>query len=306
MEFSKGPTMKIPLGVSVESKPTFGDLLDQAKRRVSLMAAGQESLAYIANEGFILEARIGINDGKFELDAKIQVKPQVDFFGHQGGGSRGRATDLSRQDDEEQKAVDETVAAVGNSARLLDRVAEAMGTSTNLAAELRNMERKEGVDTQPARRFIYLKQEAFVVDVEDEQIPFKSHAVRTAVADVEPVSVVMTLVESRSDSVVARGLINVTQGGSASAGVRSGGTHEFRFVHLEGWQKTVLEAARWLKLPIRLVAVEAISTCSLDQRPADVHQVHNWLELLEKTFIELGRIRNECNGGRAEELRDAA
>ena len=306
MEFGTGPTMKIPLGISVESKPTFGDLFDRAKRRVSLMAAGQESLEYIVNEVFILGARIEIKDGKFELDAKIQIKPQIDFFGHQAGGGRGRASDLSRQDDDEQKAVDETAAAVGNSARLLDRVAEAMGTSTNLAVELRNMERKEGVDTQPARRFIYLKQEEFVVDVEDEHILFKSHVVRTAVADVEPVSVVMTLVESRSDSVVARGLINVTQGGSTSAGVRSGGTHEFRFVHLEGWQKTVLEAARWLKLPIRLKAVETISTCSLEQRPVDVHQVHNWLELLENTYIELGRILNDSNAGRVEELRDAA
>lgn len=306
MDADKRPTLKIQLGISVDSMPTFGDLLDRAKRQVSLVAAGQESLSFVKNESFILGTRLDVKDGNFELNASIPVKTQTDFFGHKADGRRGRGPGLCRQDDEEQMAVDEAVAAVENSSRILDRVAKAMSTSANLSAELMNIEKKEGVDTQPARSFIYRKQAEFMVALEDEKIPFKSHAVRAAVADPGSFNVDISIVESRSDSVLVRGYINALHGDVGSSNVRAGGIHEFRFVRLEGWQKAVLEAARWLNLPIHVVAVRAISTCTLNNLPAEVHQVHNWAELLGSTLVALLSIQNATNSGCVEDQRDAA
>lgn len=306
MDADKRPTMKIPLGIAVDSMPTFGDLFDRAKRQVALVAAGQESLAYIKNEGFILGARLDVKDGNFELKAPIPVKPQADFFEHRVEGRRGRGFGLNRQDDDEQKAVDEAINAVVNSSRILDRVAAAINTSANLSAELKCLEKKEGVDTKPARRFIYHKQAEFIVAVEDENIPFKSHVVRAAVADPSIFNVDMTIVESRSESLVVRGLINVIHGDVGSASVRAGGIHEFRFVRLESWQKALLEAARWFNLPISLMAVKSVSTCTLNNLPAEVHQVQNWAELLDGTLAALQRIQNTSNNGCVEDLRDAA
>ena len=144
-----------------------------------------------------------------------------------------------------------------------------------------------------------------MVDVEEQTIPFQSHVVRTAVANAESVEVLMTRVQSRAESTVVRGLVREVKGDGSNVGVQSGGAHEFRFVRLEGWQKVALEAACWLELPIRLVAVETVSTCTLAYRPLDVHQVHNWLEIFENTFMALQEIRDALNGerldGRGEE-----
>lgn len=168
------------------------------------------------------------------------------------------------------------------------------------------MEKKEGVDTKPARRFIYHKQAEFIVAVEDENILFKSHVVRAAVADPGNFNVDISIVESRSESLVVRGLIHEIHGEVGSSSVRAGGVLEFRFVRLEGWQKTLLEAARWLNLPISLVAGKAVSTCTLNNLPAEVHEVHNWSDLLDSTQAALQRIQNATNSGCVEEQRDAA
>ena len=300
--------MKIPLGISVQARPTFGDLYDRAKQRVSLIAAGQELLKYVSDEAFILSAHIEVNEGRFELDATIPINPQIDFLGHEQENSGHGTNPMLRRDDAEQQAIDETVAAIQNSSRIVDRVAEAMASlpSSQLATEIKRLEKKEGVDTKPARSFIYLKQEGFVVDVDDEAIQFRAHVVRTAVANAETCEVVMTRVQPRSESTLVRGLVHETNGDGRYGGVQSGGAHEFRFVGLEGWQKVVLESACWLQLPIRLAAVETVSTCTLAYRPNDVHQVHNWIELLEDTFMTLRKIRDALNERHSERRSEAA
>lgn len=308
IEINKGHIMKIPLGIAVDATPTFGELFDRAVQRGELMAAGQELLKCLTDEAFIRGSRLEISEGRFQLSAKIPANPQADFIGHARNNPGVIANPLLRQDDVEQQAIDETVAGIENGARTLERVAEAMATlpSASLAAEVKKMEKTEGIDTKPARSFIYLKQDGFAVEVEDETIQFRAHAVRTAVADPESVELVMTRVQSRSESTVVRGLVHAAKGDGKYVGLQAGGTHEFRFVRLEGWQKVVLEAACWLELPVRLVASETVSTCTLEYKPADVHQVHNWPQLLADTLLALQRIRDAANDGRPCELRDAA
>ncbi len=304
MSESDGPIIKIPLGLSVESRPMIGDLFDRARSQASLIAAGQKELDYLVDEVYLRKGRLDVKNGRFELLAKIAVKAQPDFFGHKLRA--GRAASLLRHDEEEQQVVDEALAAVQNSSRLLDRVAVAMTTSVNLAEELKKIESKEAVNTHPARRFIYLKQEEFIVEVEEEKVLFKAHAVRTAVSHPDAVKVTMTPVESRSSSTVVRGLIHVAEGGDSCDGIQSGGLHEFRFVGLEDWQKAILEVSRGLKFPVKLIAVETVSTCSLMRRPADVHQVLNWPDLLEKTVKALTCIFDGLNDRQAEGQREAA
>jgi hypothetical protein len=306
MDTGKVPTMKIPLGLSVESRPTFGDLMERAEKRITLIVAGQKVLDFAAAKSFVRGARLQVDDGNYELSAEIPTKPQADFIGN-GQEKSFHPTGLRRKDEDEQQAVNEVVYAMENSSQLLDRVADAMATSPNLKAELRAIEKKEGVDTHPAQRFIYLKQGKFTVMVEDEPVPFNGHVVRADVSDGDPVNVSVIPAESGAESFVVRGFVPSSQGLGGSLGLQqSGVVHEFRFIHLQGWQKTLLEAARWLKIPIHLVARQTVSTCSLKQRPADVLQVNNWNDLLERTLLALGSIRKAQLDMQAEERRDAA
>lgn len=300
--------MKIPLGIAVEATPTFGELFDRAVQCAGVMAAGQEKLKCLTDEAFIRGSRLEIEEGRFQLNAAIPTNPQVDFIGHEPVNRGGRANPMLRQDDNEQQANDEVVALLQNSARVLDRVADAMAMLplATLSTELKRLEKKEGVDTRPARSFICRRQSGFIVEVEDEAIHFRARAVRTAVAGTESIEVVMTLVQSRSESTVLKGLVHEAKGNGKSESLQAGGKPGFRFVRLAGWQKVLLEAACWLKLPIHLEAVEAVSTCTLEHNPADVYQVHNWLELLEGTLEALRRIRDAANDGRPEDLREAA
>lgn len=297
--------MIVPLGVAVATNPSFGELLDRAKNRMALVAAGQENLKYLVSEEYIYGTQLEVCEGNFQLRAEIPVKQQADFFGHGQARTNPRAM-LQRQDQLEQQAIDETVAEVQNSSRLLDRVAQAMERSGNLGPEIAAIEKLEGVDTRPARRFIYAKQEGFTVEIEDDQIPFRSHVVRAAVAGVDPIDLVMTLVTSKSESIVVRGLVHETHGTGSLKGLQSGGVHEFRFVGLEGWQKILLEAARSLRLPVRLRAAETLSTCTLEFRPADVVQVQNWQQLLRLAVSRLLEHSSKPDEGNTTPLMDAA
>lgn len=154
---------------------------------------------------------------------------------------------------------------------------------------------------------IYYGQEEFTLDVDNELITFQAHnAVRSAIADDNPVNVVMTVVGSRSESIVLRGFVKITQSSVKSSGLQAGGAvHHFRFIRLEGWQKTLLEAACWLQLPICLVATETVSTYTLQQMPADVLEVQNWDDLLEWTLSAIWRIREAKNEASLQDRRDA-
>lgn len=277
--------MIVPLGVAVSANLSLGELFDRAQSRMALIAAGQPSLRYLSSPEYIRSAHLEVSDGSFQLRTEIPIPPQKDFFGH-ARGPKGAGGLFQRQDDREQEAVEATLAGVQRSAHVLDYVAQTTASSSNLSPDLLAFEQREGVHTRPARRFLYAKQEGFNVDVEGDHVPFRAHVVRAAVASMEPVDVTMTLVPPRSESILVRGLIHETHGDGRLKGVQAGGTHYFRFAGLDSWQKTVLEAACALQLPLHLKAVETMSTCTLEYRPADVIHVQNWLQLLQST-IEL-------------------
>lgn len=307
MKNENEPSMKVPLGLSVASEPTFGELMDRAEKRIRLIASGKKELDFAVEKAFITGTRLKVIDGKYEINAQIPVKAQTDFVGH-GGDDNFHAEGLRRSDEDEQQAIDEVVSVAQSSSQLLDRVADAMAKSPDLLKELRLIEIKEHVDTRPARSHIYYGQEEFTLDVDNELITFQAHnAVRSAIADDNPVNVVMTVVGSRSESIVLRGFVKITQSSVKSSGLQAGGAvHHFRFIRLEGWQKTLLEAACWLQLPICLVATETVSTYTLQQMPADVLEVQNWDDLLEWTLSAIWRIREAKNEASLQDRRDAA
>lgn len=300
----KKPTLIIPLGLSVASMPTFSDLIERARRQVSLVACGQESLTYLENKDFILRTRLDIKNGQFELNAKIPVKAQADMFGHASQSRRHQGFD--RNDNAEQKAVDETIDAVKNSSNLLDRVAHAMNNISNLKEALQDIERREGVVTRPARRHIQSKQPNFLVEVEDVSIRFNAHDVRVAVAHPDPFNIYITLSDARDHNLLTRGLITCINNDSGASSVTLGGVAEFRFVGLDGWRKLIIEAARWLNIPLRIVALKSISTCTLNSLPIEIQEVENWDELMMATIEALLEIQKDINDRRVSVQRDAA
>lgn len=304
MEDANVPTLTIQLGISVKSMPTFEELFKRAKSQFSLVAAGSESLAYLNNATSILSARLDVNNGNFELTTQIPVRPQADLFGHANQARRQRG--LDRNDFAEQLATDETIAAVEKSSNLLDRVAYAMNNLANLKEFLQNIERREGVFTRPARRYIQSKQADFLVEVEDESITFNAHPVRGAVAHPDSFNINITLSNIRDHNLLSRGLITYINNDSDTSIVKLGSTNEFRFTHLEDWQRSIIEAARWLNIPIQIVAVKTISTCTLNNLPIEVQEVVNWDELMVATIEAFLEIQKDINVIGIPVQRDAA
>jgi hypothetical protein len=111
---------------------------------------------------------------------------------------------------------------------------------------------------------------------------------------------------TRSEGILVRGLIHETRGDGRLKGVQSGGTHYFRLLGLCGWQKVVLEAARVLQLPIHLKAVETISTCTLEHRPADAIEVRNRDQLLQSTIELLAATQASTEASNMDQRHDAA
>lgn len=285
------PSMKIMLGLTVASEPTFAELIQRIRARCALAASGQQELGYLLDDAIFEHGRLGVSDGIYCFDISIPVKQQTDMIGHRPRRLRGLPGILRRDDESESTAVDETITAVEKSANILSRVCTVMNTASvqDIAGQLRALEQAEHVDTQPARQFIYRKQSSFDVLVEDEPIVFEAVSAREAVSNTESAVAELTLPPDKTPSTVYRCWVHAFRGHGVERGLMSGGRHDFRFVYLSPQQKVILEGARLLQLRVAVVAKETLSTCTLARRPADVHQVTNWDELAEQTIRLLAR-----------------
>lgn len=275
------PKARIQLGLPTDGTTTYGDLFDRIRQQLTLFSSGQAHLDHVTGEQFIRRVCLQGGDKEFAAEHEIPTKPQSPLIGH--GQHRDVAGALGRDDDAEQEAVDEAVARGQYVADLIDRLAHIMATSPagELRGRIARIELAEGIDTQPFRSFIYAKQESLFA-FDDVRIPIKQHAVRTAVAASAPSEVIISLDLPKAKIFVFKALVHKALGGEFKDGISSGGIHEFRFVDLLPWQRAVLEAARWLGLPLAAKVVETMSTCTLRYRPADVHEVHGWSTLVDE------------------------
>lgn len=294
--------MNIATGLSVDSEPSYQLMLERATQEAQVMAAGKKELAFLLEPDRLVNARIANVDGQYFFKVEIPVPDQQDMFPQgrrRGVGARGG---IQRNDILQQAANDAALQAIGQSATLVDRVARAMATSQNLRAELLAIEKKEGVDTRPARRHIYRKQPGFFVEIEAQRVEFGSYAVRTAAASPGELMVTTAFSQPRSEATVYAGVVEETTATTQESAVGSGKRAHFRFVGLNWWQKTVLECAKNLALPVKLAVTEIKSTCTDKFLPLDVNAVSNFDELLKKTFVGLSEVLEAANDAEFDDL----
>ncbi len=168
-----------------------------------------------------------------------------------------------------------------------------MATSPTAVNDIRQLEKRRGVETKSMRRFVYHKQESFNVSVEDEVVTFHAQAARTAVTVGDPVQVLLTPVRPKLEGRLLRGRIDASIGDGRNLGIQSGGASGFRFGRLEPWQAALIELAHQLGQQILVTVAETSSTCSLRPLPADIQIVHNWESLLNLGLAELSKAAND-------------
>lgn len=284
------PNIAIPLGISLVAKPSIRVLRKRASKRVEVVAAGQPELSFLTDTNFAEVSPLVVVDGNFTVEGPIPVNAQRPLpFG-------GDGEDVVRQDEAEEFAVQQVLAAVTVSSQVLDEVANLMATSPNVKQDIEALEEKNRVNTGPARTFVYQKQTSFDVSVDGELVSFNSHAVRTVAPMGEPVHVLFTPVQPKSEGLCLKGRVDATRGDNRKIGVQSGGVHSFRFGLLEPWQASLIQAAIYLQKHILVTSDEANSTCSLNPLPNCVVTVHNWAELLEMVLTEFSRVSHLIRG----------
>jgi hypothetical protein len=284
------PNITIPLGISLKSKASIKNLRKRARSRAEIVASGQPDLAFLTNSDFSEESPLLVVDGKYEIEGPIPKQVQVPLFPNEGYDG------VTRQDAAEELAVQQVLAAVTVSSQLLDEVAIKLATSSAVKHDIGALEKKIGLDTGPARSFIYKKQESFDVSVDGEPVTFNSHIVRTVAPKGDPVLVLFTPGRPKSEGMTVKGRVDATRGDNRKAGVQSGGTHDFRFGLLEPWQAALIDAAIHFQKQILVTADEADSTCSLNSVPNSIVEVHNWPDLLEMALTELSKAARLING----------
>jgi hypothetical protein len=274
--------MRVVLKVPKGSGMTTREFLSRAKNLFGVMYSGQEELSFLQGIQPILDAEMHVVNEMIELHPKIPKAQQAVLFpAARRRGSRNRPGLLARNDEADQRAANERVAALRASARWATQVGGTMATDPNPSEALRKMERGTGMDSRPSRRFHYMKQADFFVEDDGEEIKFQSQVVRASVAVSKPIRILATLVPSRSRSTVVRARVDECDATGREGGLASGGVHEFRLPGASWWQNTVLEAGHGLMLPVDMTAIERTSTCSLNPQAAEIQELRGWVSLLE-------------------------
>lgn len=291
---SERATIRLGLGLSPKAEVSLGDLVKRSRQRVELIVAGQRELSNLSAEDAFWRSKVFVDEDEYHLEIEIPRAPQVDIVGHK---SRARKAGLlSRDDDADQQAIDRAVAVVEKSAEVVTQVADILSTSNDPRVDLHDLERKQNVDTEPARRFIYWKQPDFLVNIDSIETAFRSEVVRSSQQIGVNMNALVTLVPAKTNTVIERCQVHEASGRQGKDGLMAGGTREFRFAKLEGWQRIVLTGARELRIPLTVEAAENISTCSLNFRANDVVMVQNWRYVLTQTIAALQAVDKKMTG----------
>ncbi len=278
------PNIQIPLGISLAAQPSIKALRRRAQNRAEVAAANQPDLAFLSQGDFAETFPLVVVDGNFAIEAPLPRQIQAPLFPEQTGDG------VIRVDASEELVIRQVLSALTVSSQVLDEVANLMATSRTLKHDIREFERSHGVNTGPARTFVYQKQEGFDVTVDGEAVSFNSHIARAAAPKGDPVHVLFTPDRPKSEGFVTKGRVDATHGDNRQGGVQSGGIHGFRFGLLEPWQAALIDVAAHFEKKILVTADETDSTCSLNPLPTAVIEVHNWAELLETALLEFSRV----------------
>lgn len=272
--------IQIPLGIAMSAQPSINTLRRRARSRAEVAAANQPDLAFLNRTDFAEISPLVVVDGNYILEGQIPRQVQKPLFPNDANGG------ITRDDEAEELEIRQVLACLEISSRVLDEVAHLMAASPAVKRDIHEFEQKNGVDSGPARAFVYQKQEGFDVSVDGELISFNSHTARTAAPNGNSIHVLFTPEHPRSEGLVVKARVDATVGDNRKVGVQSGGVHEFRFGLLEPWQGALIHAAICFQQQILVTADELYSTCSLNALPTGVVKVHNWHQLLESVLVE--------------------
>lgn len=271
------PSLKIELGLSPSVGASIEDMRKRAVEQTELVVAASAELAHLRDPSFISRCPVIVVDGMYVLVIPIEPAPQAEFEGFRS--RRGKAALLRARDAAVQAAVEMFHAGACAGAELLRTVAHIVDTSPNAQRELRHLEVLRGVDTGPARRFLYRRRGAFNATIEQRAVLFEGTPVRPSQQVGESIQVVAKLLPPSSETVFAPCEVIHEEGSERLEGVSAGGRKDFRLADLEPWQRVALAGAREAGAQIRMGALNRIGTCSLEYGPADVTEVKNWTEL---------------------------
>lgn len=285
---SEGVSLKIQLGISPTVGASLGELYKRAQEQAQLVVAASDALRHLSEPELVWRCPIVVDDDMYVLVIPIEPAPQL-VLGF--SGKRKKAAYVRARDKALQAAIDITKDGVHASAELLRVVAATTDTSSNAARELRHLEVQKGVDTRPARKFLFQKREAFVATIETTSELFDGQVVRASQQVGEPMRVLARLVPHGSRTSFENCAVLEVPDGQVLEGVTSGGRKEFRFADLEPWQRVALAGAREAETAFWLKAANRIGTCSLEYGPADVQQVEDWRAVHAAAFAILQAVQ---------------
>jgi hypothetical protein len=267
-------SLRIQLGISPRTGASLAELYERAQENTQLAVAASKDLRHLSEADFVRHCPLVVEDDMYVLVIPIEPAPQLVM---DLGGKRNKAAYVRARDTTLQAAIDLTTEGVLAGADLLRVVAATTDTSPNARRELRHLELEKGVDTKPARKFLFQKREAFLATVETTSALFEGQAVRPSQQVSDPVRVLARLVPHASKTSFENCIVRESP--PTLEGITSGGRKEFRFADLEPWQRVALAGAREAETEFWLEAVSRIGTCSLEYRPADVERVEDWSRL---------------------------
>ncbi|MCV2356532.1 hypothetical protein LNV09_20520 [Paucibacter sp. B2R-40] len=203
--------------------------------------------------------------------------------------------------------VDQALNCIEASASMSAQVAEILATSSNLAGDIRDLERRTGLLSAPARYFIASRQQELIVEVDGYQVPFVVPPVRNEVASRDVVQIQVRLVPTRAESDVLRVDVLEAKGAGVLGGVTTLGVHDVRYTSLDDFRRGILLILRGAGQQVGLGVREAISTTRLQHNPALVVDPGDWLALKQLAIeaLRFSVMPGGCSEGEEHDEKDA-
>lgn len=286
-------TIKIPMGLSVDAKPSLRQLTARAEARAKLVISGQKQLQYILNELLLGNIRVFVIDEEFVLEVDIPRFEQSTLY----ASDPHRPRLLSFQDDAADESAQIAIASIERSADVVDKVGTILMHSNKCKDEIRHLEDREGVDTNPARKFHFGKQTSFLVTVSDQAVTFKSQLI-----PVHKVALDVLRIEAQFASFVQDPYLVKLEVSACEAvpdAVGPGAIYRFCFHDLSTIERALALAACELGLPLELEVKKLESTCTLKTKRLEVTQLLNVESLaqgIQECFAMEGVARSDLAG----------
>lgn len=272
-------TILIPMGLSIDAKPSLRQLTARAEARAKLVVSGQEQIQYILNELLLGNIRVLVSDREFVLEVDIPRLEQSTLY----ASDPRRPRLLSLQDDSADESAQIAVASIERSADVVNKVGTILMHSNNCTNEIRHLENRVGVDTSAARKFHFGKQTSFLVTVADQTVSFKSQLTPKHKISVDALRFKAQFASFVQDPYLVK--LEVLACEAPPEAVVPGATYRVCFHDLSPVERALAHVACELGLPLELEVKRLESTSTLKTKRLEVTQLLN-VETLVQEFQE--------------------